>query len=1140
MLTAAACLLCCAADAVPVRVTMNSVSTTMSLKSCQSGETIQVGTPVERVYDFDIPAGEYILSAYATDGTTVNGTIVLDISDTAALQSFPILTHTIWSTNKNTDGTTWRWGDDYTVDCKIVSVDGDRETVTVGSSVEDNRVTVLSKSGNSIYFEFMPSRLHEDEGYMPVNKSVTVTGNTEHKVEFTIGYDYVVTVPRDAALELGTKGAHFTDFSIVQPTAVKEKGSHKEITYRLTKGLKYNIRTWRNDGVTQALYFTKLDKTESLTITDDDYDAYDPHRVNHTVDSNGGYETGDIFVNINERNHLVMNIGDTFDAHAMRTWQLTDNATGNYFFEPDFHYKVIGLDGKPSSGVIEISTDDTSSSWRTINAIGRGTAIVLVTYDAMCVGYMNGTEKKDYLGGRCWGAIWPENTAVYVVTVGETLPALKPNMVVNSAHNKETLKLAGNNVDAEHDVFYYLDSEEGYRYTFSPEGVDNVTVAYPSVTGHGVTYSGFSSEGVSANEDGSYTVLLKEGRQIVRLSDANGNSIYQVMTAKPCQREIMNLSRPGSTIFMPGDKVAVKFSGLFHPANKLAGIYNMSAFVMYNGTPNGKEVIGTRNQYMFGSTPKAQTIEIQIPDNYDAGNAPVYSLGEGMIQVSGFGDPIGNHRNISRTAGRSPNFNAQAHATCFGAIPDTHIDISAYRTFPIRIDCDQENAEIEVSFQGKKLTAGDDGMYNGTLGEYNVVAKCKGFRCLREKYSIPDDAEGTQVFEVNLVPDAKSWDGKTLTEPACEDGVYYISDGSELAWFADHVKENADSHAVLTDDIQLGNYEWNPIGNTFGGTFDGRGHTIDGLYVNTKVNYPALFAMVVGKSDAPAEIKNLTVRGYINTTSTLSWGGGIASQLGAYAAVDRCVNEAEVHSPKNYAGGITGWVKDATAVVSNCINRGRVVGTGSTYTGGLVGMIAVDATLKNSFSTGEVEAAKANYNGSCIGKGTSVNVTDVFSTMSYKDSDKPCLVTSGQMASGEIAWRLGAAFGQSIGTDCYPVLNGVRVYRVTYTVVGDTPAADADNALAIYTNGQLPSQLDGENLYWYSDSQLSHPVTTVESDATLYVKTGQPAGIGYITSDDNTDIRWYSIDGIEVGAPRPGQHGLYIKVTDGNAVKVIL
>ena len=43
--------------------------------------------------------------------------------------------------------------------------------------------------------------------------------------------------------------------------------------------------------------------------------------------------------------------------------------------EPDFHYQVVGLDGKASSDVITVGNDGT------VKAVGNGTAIVLVTYD---------------------------------------------------------------------------------------------------------------------------------------------------------------------------------------------------------------------------------------------------------------------------------------------------------------------------------------------------------------------------------------------------------------------------------------------------------------------------------------------------------------------------------------------------------------------------------------------------------------------------------------------------------------------------------------------------------------------------------------------------------------------------------------
>ena len=73
-----------------------------------------------------------------------------------------------------------------------------------------------------------------------------------------------------------------------------------------------------------------------------------------------------------------------------------------------------------------------------------------------------------------------------------------------------------------------------------------IEIARPIIGEQMMTYNGFSTEGVSKTEDGAYTVLLSEGRTIVRLTDASGNSVYQVLTAKPCHREIVNVTRPGS------------------------------------------------------------------------------------------------------------------------------------------------------------------------------------------------------------------------------------------------------------------------------------------------------------------------------------------------------------------------------------------------------------------------------------------------------------------------------------------------------------------------------------------------------------------------------------------------------------------
>ena len=64
-----------------------------------------------------------------------------------------------------------------------------------------------------------------------------------------------------------------------------------------------------------------------ISFSDADYEAFGQKTIKHDVTWNGGYETGDILVNINERGHLKMHVGETYDAHAMRSWQLTDTQT---------------------------------------------------------------------------------------------------------------------------------------------------------------------------------------------------------------------------------------------------------------------------------------------------------------------------------------------------------------------------------------------------------------------------------------------------------------------------------------------------------------------------------------------------------------------------------------------------------------------------------------------------------------------------------------------------------------------------------------------------------------------------------------------------------------------------------------------
>ena len=1114
LLSLAAVLACCMSIQsanVNVTVKMNTTSPWMALVDKATGDTLDVGEAVDRIYTLDLPAGVYVLSAYAKDSTTINGTIELNVSEDSVQQEFSILTNTVYATNKHEDKTNWEADKDYTISVDVSSREGERMVVTLGNSVTAGRKTFLALVGNSYYVSLIPNEVHQAEGYMTNDRSGTLTAGITVSGAIPMGGDYIATIPADAEMFIGKKFSHFTNFTKVESVKTVIEGDTKKVHYRLADNQVYNFRTWKPGGLTQAGYFTMdIDGGENsyLKFSASSYEAFGPKTIKHDVNWNGGYETGNILVNINERGHLQLKVGDTYDALAMRSWQLTDTQTANYFTEPDFHYTIIDLDGNPSTDVIEIdNAHSTTETWSTIKAVGKGTAIVLVTYDAIALNYYKYNAKADsltktpYMGGEYWGAIWPENTAAYVVSVGDDATTMQPNMFINEDYNEGALKTAGKYVDAEHDVFYYLDTEEGATYTFTPEGVDHIEIAYPTIGEQMATYHGFTTEGVRKNDDGSYTLLLKEGRQIVKLTDATGNSIYQVLTAKPCHREITNASREGSTIFQAGDKIKIQYSGLHHPANKLAGIYNMSAYVTYNNIPNGSSLILGAGQYTFGSVPSAQAVTIDIPADY---TAEELVMDQGVIQVNGFGDPIGAHRDINKNLGRSPNFTAIAHKTYFGQLPEVRIPIAETKNFVINLQSDVDSIQYTITHEGDTLRPNAEGTYSATYGTYLIKAAKAGYRCFRTTLTIADDAEGEQTVLIEMVKaDENAWDGTTLTEPRCEDNVYQISSGAELAWFA--AKVNGGDYklsAKLVSDIDLCGHDWTPIGGSksntaYQGTFTGDGHTIDGLYINNTLTYQALFGYTTN-----SHISGIIVSGEVNAKQYVA---GVVAFMGPKATVDRCANKAKVTGTSTYVGGVTGSVSQSTATLTNSYNLGDI--TGTTNCAGVAGYNHKSAVIENVFSLGTITGNKV---AACIGGTTAKdNAQNIFAIQEYDIFEGQTTVTDEQMLLGEVAYLLGEAFGQKIGVDTHPVLGGERVYKVTYTT---NLSADVDS---LYTNGALPQfeDVEGHQTIWKT-SLDGEELTEVSADSTLYVEYHKITyALTYVV-----DGEVYTTDSIEYGA----------------------
>jgi hypothetical protein len=118
---------------------------------------------------------------------------------------------------------------------------------------------------------------------------------------------------------------------------------------------------------------------------------------------------------------------------------------------------------------------------------------------------------------------------------------------------------------------------------------------------------------------------------------------------------------------------------------------------------------------------------------------------------------------------------------------------------------------------------------------------------------------------------------------------------------------------------------------TFTGTLDGNGHTVT-------VSAP-LFADLAGT------VKNLTVKGAIDTSAEAVFVGAVAAKTSAAATVENVKNEASV---KGYVTAGTGVPKEGSA-------NGYKPGAG-----GIVGGALADITIKNCVNTGAV-------NGACVG-----------------------------------------------------------------------------------------------------------------------------------------------------------------------------
>jgi len=180
--------------------------------------------------------------------------------------------------------------------------------------------------------------------------------------------------------------------------------------------------------------------------------------------------------------------------------------------------------------------------------------------------------------------------------------------------------------------------------------------------------------------------------------------------------------------------------------------------------------------------------------------------------------------------------------------------------------------------------------------------------------------------------------------------------------------------------------KWSPIGTgtlMWGGTFDGQGHTISGLYVNSVVSsgsssYAGLFGQTTGRSTicnfrlidsyiygsgyivggiagrGNGKFENIYSNAIVKSDVTVV--GGFIGQVNSEATITNCWHAGEVNASSEVGGLVGATSGTVNLTIKNCLNSNKINGT--SLAGGLVGQVRSGGTLiaTNNLNVGTITA----------------------------------------------------------------------------------------------------------------------------------------------------------------------------------------
>ena len=952
-----------------------------------------------QIFYTKLAAGRYAYRAFTADGKALGGMTLNLPTDknvdggAGGGNSIYLQCYSYYVNSKKTDNTYFT-ADEYhiRVVCPIMKCDtvmGD--AYTKGSFAY--YPTMLYAGGNACLYNLYA--YPDIEGYMftqTINQTYRASSSAGSK-NLTIGTEITldVTAPADATFGLYFQWNNFNTTE-VEPTTewtTSADGKTKTAQYFISKS--NGNYTWRlsdDTHVTQAGWLASQSESGKLTVSFAESAATD--RVSHDF-SNLGTQTinrdeADLQVNLDPSGYKSFT--GTTRVRAYRHWQLINSDAGNIMVEPDFHWNTLIGD----AAISPVNGGNATANWADVTP-GTQDSIIAVHYDSVDVNPGNHGSH-----GGLFPATSPERVGVIVVGgTGVTHGTADAKVKYNMASGVTTTR--SEDWDYNYDTWFYETSETNPALDFTVNATGSVKVEYAlAATDNSMntTVSGFQS--VSADADGNYAVPLagfntigngKGGTVILKMTDSTGVSYRLVRVAK-VTITAENVSNPGENI-MPGDQVKLSFDGMYRAVNKISGIFNPTNFkpTYFAGETKYE---GTLGQYQKMDN---ATVTVTIPEDVtfaDGAATAQYTLTNGYTYGSMYAaaNPFAFLYSMTDT-GVGTNFNAVTVNYYMNHYADAVVTVYQKVTYKTKLNITDENGKavdgVTVTLLGRDgktpITPNENGTYTLGYGVYTYTLSKNGYVVTRGSFSLGSaDAanvkDGVLTVKTAVLPKVgeNAWDGKTKTEPKKDgNGVYLIGTAAELAWFA---ATDGKSSAKLTADIELAGYDWTPL-KKFYGTFDGQGHVIRNLYINSTSNTLGLISYLQGG----ASVTGLGITGSVTCTNNtrIAQAGGIVGYMYDKASITQCWSAVNVTSNK-HAGGIAGYTAGGS-IITNCYASGNITTTSKNecYLGGICGSGFSNtngATLTNCYSIGDVTGTSgaASYLGGLSPDKTAAHYVD--------------------------------------------------------------------------------------------------------------------------------------------------------------------